>query len=229
MTMGLFGEMTTLLETVAAKVSVELFALLGTFVEEIIAPIPSPFVMATAGSIAAAQGKTVTFLLWLALIGAVGKVFGALILYWLADKAEDVVMVKFGKFFGVSHTEVEKMGKLLTSGLRTNLILLSIRALPVIPSAPVSIVAGVIKINIRTYIWTTLVGTFVKNIVYGAAGYSGLEIYYAFIKGLESTESVVEVILAGIFLAVLAYLYYRRRQTNPVDWIRRWTSNKKSE
>src|SRR3990172_1386506 len=89
----------------------EVFVLVGSFIEEVIAPIPSPFVMTSAGAIASTLIKGVLYLVALALLGAVGKVAGAWVLYVVSDKAEDFILSsKVGKWIGFSHKEVESLG-----------------------------------------------------------------------------------------------------------------------
>lgn len=215
--MGLFHQFTLILESYAQKVPVEVFSLLGTFIEEVIAPIPSPFVMATAGSIAAIQSKPFVFLVWLSFIGAIGKLFGALILYFVADKAEDLVVVKFGKFLGVNHNDVEKIGQILSKP-RGTFFLFLIRATPVIPSAPISAIAGILKVEIKTYLLATFFGTLIKNIIYSLVGYSGLETYRMVLNGVDQIETLIEIVIAFVFLAILGVLYYRRSKTNPLGW-----------
>ena len=75
------------LENISTKVPLEIFTFFGAMGEEIIAPIPSPLVMTLAGSIASSQNKTFVFLLWLALLGALGKTIGAYVIYVFFNKA----------------------------------------------------------------------------------------------------------------------------------------------
>ena len=88
-----------LFEVYATQIPVEIFTFLGAFIEEVIAPVPSPIVMTLVGSIAAAQMTGLVFLFYLAIIGAVGKTLGAWLLYFITDKAEDLVFKRFGKFY----------------------------------------------------------------------------------------------------------------------------------
>ena len=133
----------------AQKVPLDLFVFGGAMVEEILAPIPSPLVMTLGGSIALAQKFPWMMLLWLALVGAVGKTLGSWLVYFVSDKAEDLVVGKLGKFLGVTHKEIENIGKYFYGDWRDDLIILLARALPIMPTAPVSIACGVIKVNLR--------------------------------------------------------------------------------
>src|SRR5690606_32340582 len=164
-----------ILHQLAGVLPTEIFVAIGAFVEELVAPIPSPLVMTLGGSLAASQGKTLTYLGLLALLGAIGKTVGSWLIYLIADKAEDFVMNKIGKFVGVTHREVEIIGKHLNKGWRDDVILFLLRAVPIMPTAPVSIVCGLIKLNLRTYLTSTFFGTLVRNVFYLYLGYTSVD------------------------------------------------------
>lgn len=188
------------------------FTFIGVIVEEVLAPIPSPLVMTLAGSLAASSGQAVVYLVWLAFVGAVGKTLGSYVIYVIADKGEDFVLRKFGKFFGVSHKEIEAIGKHLNHGWRDDIVLFLLRAIPIIPTAPVSLVAGLIRVNLRTYLTSTFFGTLVRNIIYLYFGYTSLGALESLNEGLDSFESVGYVILAVLMAAGIGYMYLQRKK-----------------
>lgn len=202
------------LESLTKVVPLELFVIAGSFVEEVIAPIPSPFVMVLAGSLAGAQGHPLLYLLLLAFLGAIGKTAGAWILYVVADKLEDVVIAKFGRFLGVSHKEIESIGKKLNGGWQDNVFLFIARAMPIIPSAPISIACGIIKLNIKTYLTSTFAGTFLRNMMYLYLGYAGLDNYKQITEGFEGIESLGQIVLFAVIAAVVIWAYYKRRKSS---------------
>lgn len=212
--MSVFKDAVVYIEGLAEYIPLELYTAVASFIEEVIAPIPSPFVMTSAGSIAQAQGQTVLFLLWIAFIGAIGKTLGAYVLYFIADKGEDVIIKKYGRFFGVSHREIESIGKHFKGGWRDDLVLAGLRALPVIPSAPISIVSGVIKVNQRTYITSTFIGTIIRNLLFLYFGYAGLASYESVVNGLESVESLLQVGMATVLAIVIIWIYWKRHKRN---------------
>lgn len=192
-------------------VPVTWFTFIGAFIEELIAPIPSPIVMTLGGSLAASQGSGWDWLLILALIGAVGKTIGSYLVYWLSDKGEDLVLTKFGKFLGVSHKEVEVIGKYLNHGWHDDILLFLFRAIPIMPTAPVSIVCGLIKLNLRTYIVSTFFGTLVRNVFYLYLGYTSLDTLESLNEGIDSLEKFGYIILLGLIGALMVFIYYQRR------------------
>jgi membrane protein DedA with SNARE-associated domain len=208
------------LKDISTRVPVELFTCLGAFVEEVIAPIPSPLVMATAGSIAFSQGKGTALLLWLSLVGAAGKVAGAWLVYWVAAELEEVFVNRFGRFFGVSHRDVENLAGHFKGGLRDGIILTVLRAAPIMPSAPVSVICGLIRMRRRAYLTATFLGTVVRNLVYLYIGYAGLAVSEKLIAGFTGWESVLQAVSVAIVAAFVGWVYWKRRGGTILDWLK---------
>jgi membrane protein DedA with SNARE-associated domain len=95
-----------LLHQLSGMVPLPVFTFFGAFIEEVLAPIPSPLVMTLAGSMTASLGKAWTYLLFLALVGSIGKTIGSYIIYVISDKGEDLILTRFGKYLGVPHKAV---------------------------------------------------------------------------------------------------------------------------
>ncbi|MBI2267917.1 MAG: VTT domain-containing protein [Candidatus Blackburnbacteria bacterium] len=208
----MFTQIESLIISYSDKVPLEIFMFLGSIIEEVIAPLPSPFIPIAAGSVTALQGKPLSILLWLAAFGAMGKVLGAYVLYFAADKAEDIVIGKFGKIFGVTHKEIEGIGKHLNQGYRDIVVLTILRTLPIISSTLVSVVCGTIKVNKKTYITATLVGTYFRDLLFLYFGFIGLSTFGSLVRGLESTESKLQALAAGAILIFLVFLLFKRRK-----------------
>lgn len=200
------------LKNSANYLPLELSSFLGGMIEEIVAPIPSPFVMAAVGSAAFAQGKGILSLLGLSLWGALGKTVGAWVIYVIADKFEHVIVKKFGHFLGVSQQDVEGIGKRFKGGAKDILTLCFLRALPIVPSSPVSVVCGIIKVKMRTYLISTFLGNVVRNLVYIYLGYAGISAYHSVLSGLDSVESIVQIVIFLSLVGFVGWIYYQRHK-----------------
>jgi membrane protein DedA with SNARE-associated domain len=200
-----------LFEKYAELVPLQVFVFFGAFLEEVIAPIPSPFVMTLAGSVAQSQGYAFWYLFVVATIASTGKTIGAIFLYWLADKAEDLVLSRFGKFVGITHKEVEKFGQKLSGTNRDFLTLLVIRSTPVIPSAPVSLICGFIKVDKKQFIVATFLGTIIRDFVYLYFGYTSLEAAASIVDGIEGAQSLITIALALVGAAVVGWIIYKKK------------------
>jgi membrane protein DedA with SNARE-associated domain len=187
------------------------FTFIGSFVEEILAPIPSPFVMTLAGSLAKTQNEPIFFLLFLAIIGSIGKTIGSVIIYVIADKFEDVITSKFGKFIGLSHKQITSIHGKLEQGIGEWFILFILRALPVMPTAPVSAAAGILEMDKKTYITSTAAGLVVRNLFYLYLGYTSTDALSNLNNNLDSIESIGYGLIL-VFLIGVVFLIYRARR-----------------
>lgn len=204
------------LHTLSQTVPLPIFTTVGAALEEIIAPIPSPLVMTLAGSLSASAGNATTYLVYLAIIGSLAKTAASYLVYFVSDKAEDLVLTKFGRYVGVSHKEVEKFGSQLSGGYKQDdLVMLALRAIPIIPTAPVSIIAGLLKINVRTFLWTTTVGYAIRNYFYLYLGATSIGALESVNEGLDSFEKIGYLIIF-ILLAILTVYFYKKRQEDNI-------------
>ncbi len=199
------------LEMLASLIPLELFTFVGTIIEEILAPIPSPFVMGITGSITRAQGNPLSYLLIITVIGAVGRVVGTSFLYFVSDIAEDIIIGRFGNFIGISHNEVEKIGAKFNGTFKDYFTLTLLRAIPVLPSSPVSVICGVIKLPYKVFAVGTFIGSLFRNLFFLYIGYTGLAATESFARGLDSAENIGKI----VFVLILTggyYYYYRKRE-----------------
>jgi len=157
--------------------SLELFVFAGTFLEEVIAPIPSAIVLIPAGAAAQVQNLPVFYLFVLSLFAACGRVLGGLVLYWLADKFEDVIFAHGRTYFGTSHKQVERFGQQIgKKNKRDWFLLFGMTAVPFFPGALLSLACGFVKVRMSTFITTTFFGTLVSGTIYLYIGFAGLQV-----------------------------------------------------
>lgn len=214
------------LHQMAQVMPLPLFTFVGAFIEEIIAPIPSPVVMTLAGSLAQSQGQVLYYLVWLALVGAIGKTIGSLILYIVIDKADNWFLAKFGKFLGISAKGVESIGKYFNKGWRDDLLLIVLRALPIIPTAPVSIGCGLIKLNLKTYLRGTFIGVLIRNLIYLYFGYTSVGALNSLNDGLDSMEKIGYGLFALSAVAAIGIFIAYRKSGNSLKFLERFSKEK---
>lgn len=199
------------LEKLAQRVPLEIFTVVGTFLEEVIAPLPSPFVLATAGTITKAQNNPLSYILLIAVLAAVSKTIGGIFLYTITDKMEDLFVSKFGRFVGVSQGDIEKIGKYFNGTRKDWIVLFLLRALPVAPSSPISITAGLVRIKMKTFITSTFLGTIIRNTFYLYIGYTGLAASESLSSGLNTSETIAEILVVLSLLAGIVWGYKKRK------------------
>ncbi|QQR65321.1 VTT domain-containing protein [Candidatus Kaiserbacteria bacterium] len=189
----------------------EWFVLIASIVEEIVAPIPSPTVMVLAGSAASVQSYGYIGLLFLVCIGAVGKTFGALVVYGVAYHAEDFVLRHFGKFFEITPHDIERLSAKIGTGFRAYWTLTLFRALPIMPSSLVSVGGGVLKVPVRIFVVSAFLGTLIRDGLYLYAGYVGTEALSTFITQSTHIESFVQYGVLGLIVLGCVYFIYKKK------------------
>ncbi|MFC1722448.1 hypothetical protein ACFL0C_02240, partial [Patescibacteria group bacterium] len=138
----MFSQIESIIVTYSKVAPIELFSLVGGFLEDVISPIPSPLIMTTAGSLAFAQSKPFIYLVLLSLLAGVGKTAGAIILYYVSEKFEDVFVGKFGKYLGITKEDLVIIGNYFNNTWKDDLLLIILRTIPVFPALPISFACG---------------------------------------------------------------------------------------
>jgi len=208
----MFDQFTSMLVSLADSMSVEWFTFVGAFIEEVVAPIPSPVILTAAGSIAASQGYVFSYLFVLSLIGAVGKTLGALIVYGAAYALGTVFIQRFGHVLGVSQSDVDALRDKLGTGWHQMFSLTFLRALPIMSSMVLSVGCGAVRVSLFTYVVSTVLGTIVRNFFYLYVGFSGVAAYRALVDGLDGIESIIQIAIGVLVLVFLGWLYWRRHR-----------------
>jgi membrane protein DedA with SNARE-associated domain len=206
----MFFNLDQVLTSVANHIPLPFFAFLASAIEETIPPIPSPSIMMISGFLASIKDYSVYGFVFVVIIGSLGKTFGAWFIYYIMDKIEDFLSTRFGKFIGLTHSDIESFGARLGHGKRDYFILTTLRAIPVFPSTILSVGGGLLKINLRLFLISTFIGSLFRNSLYIYLGYLGTTVANSFIKKTTSAESVIQILVV-IFIAVfLGFMYYKR-------------------
>jgi len=190
----------------------EVFSFVISFFDEVIPPIPSPSVMLITGSLAQVQGYIIPGLILLAMLGGLGKTFGAGVVYFVVDKVEDIFSSKIGKFLGISHEQIESFGARLSGGPKDYIIMTVLRAIPIVPSTLISIGSGLLKINFKLFVVSTFIGSVIRDFIYLYFGYVGTTVALSFVKKTADVESFVEIGVVLCLVLLLGFLYYRRKK-----------------
>lgn len=170
--------------------------------EEAISPIPSFIVLIPAGATALAQGLGWWYLPVLGLISSVGRILAAVLLYLLADKGEDLLFGKGRRFFGITHKQLEDFGAKFGRERRGWWGLFALNAIPVLPTSFLSLACGFVKIDFKTFVTASFLGSAVNAVLYLSAGYYGL----AAVSQLEGLNVFLQVLAALVMVVVVVWL-----------------------
>ena len=142
----------------------------------------------------------------------------------VSDKAEDFIVGRMGKFLGVTHKEVERIGKHFDGTRKEFIFVFLLRFLPLIPTAPISIICGIIKIDLKKYLIATFSGLYFRNMIYLYLGYVG---YGSISHGFNNAESIVQLLLALLVGGVVAYMFFKRNKVDGIGLLKQKLERKK--
>lgn len=165
------------LQFLSITLPLEIFCFIGSFIEEIIGPIPSPVVLVTAGSLVFHRHQSLIYLFLLAIIASAGKTLASWLVFIISDKIEDLIFIRYGKILGVLHQEVEKIGNRFNRTWQDDFLIILFRAIPVFPTTAVSVAAGFIKLDRNTFVRATFIGFFIRSLFLLYIGYAGIETF----------------------------------------------------
>ena len=182
----------------------------GVMLETLVAIIPSPLVPMAAGfSLIPPNSPPYTVFLisatYIGLVGSLAATLGSLLHYTLGYYGGKPLIRSLGSKVGIGESEVERAAKWIESkGIAAFLLA---RILPIIPLSPVSVGAGLIRMDLPKFTLLTLLGTLPRYLVLGMAGFYAGEAYRHLAHALDAAENaVVLMLLAGLAL----YLLVRR-------------------
>jgi len=194
------------------------YGALGVFfaalLEEIVAPIPSSLVATFAGFFLVPHDYT-----WLqalpiaffkvALPMGVGVTLGSLLFYALAYFGGKPLILRYGAWFGLSWELIEKTEEKFTKGSADEIILLTMRALPFVPSVAISVFCGLVRYPLKTFIVLSFIGTVIRSMIMALIGWQVRDAYVSYAGILSHLETFVS---AGILVALVVFLVVRLRQ-----------------
>lgn len=204
-----FRPVISFFESLAHVMPLEAYVLIGSFCEEIIAPIPQSLIVVVAGTMAKTQEYSLVSLIGLVVLSSLGKTLAGWILYIIGDKGEHLIVGKFGKVLGITEQEMEKWSKYLNKGWKDSLFLFIARTVPIIPTAPVSVVCGIFKINVQMFLFITFIGLTIRNALFIYLGYIGVSSYESMSGNLGSAESITKIIVFVLFLGFFCWMGYK--------------------
>lgn len=210
----MFSALEQQLLALAHIVPLELFVLIASFIEEVIAPIPSPSIMVMAGSAALIQNYTHEGLATLVVLASVGKTLGGLTMYWIASRLKDFALSTPHRYIPVTKADIDTFAQKFTGSFRDYLLYILFRSVPIIPSVILSFGSGVIRLPLRLFIIGTFIGTLVRDTFYILVGYQGTEYIRTLLSTTERTESVVQILIGIGVLIGIGYLFIQKRRSS---------------
>jgi membrane protein DedA with SNARE-associated domain len=185
---------------------------MGSIVEEIIAPIPSTLVIMGTSFVvlkgAAINPETlITLFTSVVLPASVGVTVGSSVIYILSYYLGKEFIERWGKYLGVSWENIVKAQKRFEKGRSDEILLFTVRAVPVVPSIAINVFCGFIRYDIKKFLIITFTGTMVRAFILGFLGWQFGSLYQSISTQISYLE---ELSLVLIVLIVLIYFLYQK-------------------
>lgn len=192
-----------IVETVGSLGYIGIFILM--FLESTVFPVPSEVVMIPAGYLAY-KGEMNIFLAVFA--GILGSLCGALFNYYFALKFGRKFLMKYGKYFFVSHETIEKTEKFFKN--HGHISTFSGRLIPGIRHY-ISLPAGLARMNLSVFCLYTALGATIWVIILTLLGY-----YIG--DNEELVKEYLRYLIVGLLicLILLGIWYYKRNKKTRV-------------
>ena len=191
---------------------VELYTLVGSFLEELIAPIPSPIILTTAGSLVNEHGFSILYVFVVAAIAVIGKFIPTYLYYFAAFKGEEFLQKRFFKFLGLGKLDVDKYGKLIEGSRKGELMFVMLRAVPLFPTAPISFLAGLVNMTRKKFILLTIIGLYLRSLLLLTLGYIGFSQMDYILELLIHWESNITKIIALVLVVFFGMYSYKNKE-----------------
>lgn len=194
-----------------------LFVFLGGLVEQVIVPIPSPLITMAGGFLLVEQNVPLLqalheILFKVSLPYTAAAVLGLGIVYFIAYFGGKPLIEKFEGWLGFSWRNIEQLQTRFQGNWWDGILLVALRAIPVIPISLVSGVAGAIRFPIVKFYLLSTIGILIRSFLLGFIGWQTGEAYQAMAEGIEQIEDYVTVGLLILLVAVLFWGYRRREE-----------------
>ena len=192
-----------LVETIGSLGYFGIFFLM--FLESTVFPIPSEVVMIPAGYLAYKGEMNIYIVILLGILGSLG---GALFNYFFALKSGRTFLLKYGKYFFVSHESIEKTEKFFKN--HGHISTFSGRLIPGLRHY-ISLPAGLAKMNLFVFCLYTSLGAAIWVTILTVLGY-----YLG--DNQELIKEYLRYLIVGLLLTlgILGFWYYKKVKNSKV-------------
>jgi len=190
---------------------------LGGLLEQVIIPIPSPLITMAGGFLLIPQnipfGQALKEALsQVVLPYTIAASLGLGIVYFIAYFGGRPLIEKFKGYLGFSWQEIENLKKKFQGNWYDEILIIALRAIPVIPISIISGVCGAIRFSIIKFYITSIVGILIRSFILALIGWQTGETYKIIAQGLDKAESLTTIIILGIIILALIWGYKKREK-----------------
>jgi len=193
----------------------------GVFVvsilEEVIAFIPSILTTMGAGFVLLDSYESLSSvffpaLFFVAIPAALGMAIGSLFIYSLAYLGEEILIDRWGKWLGISRSSVDRIKLYFKKEHTDEIILLTLRIVPIFPNSLISGVCGLLHYPIRSFLILSFIGGVIRSLPIVLLGWWAKETYIHYANILSGIENYLLVILAITAIGGLVILILKNKK-----------------
>ncbi len=186
----------------------------GSVIEEIVAPVPSTLVLLASGFLFLQASSfsldyVSTLLFTVAFPAAAGMTIGSLVIYGIGYVSGKPALDRFGKYFGVSWTDVSAAQERFSGTVQDEITLVVLRSFPLVPNTVLNALCGLIRMPLPKYVLLSFVGFFIRALVLGFLGGQVGDVYDHYSGLFDSIEKYVLVGIIVVSVLVVLGLVVR--------------------
>jgi len=190
---------------------------IGGLIEQVIIPIPSPLIVMAGGFLLIPQNIPLLSVLKeslyrIVLPYTIAASLGLGIVYFIAYFGGKPLIEKFKNYLGFSWAEINHLKKKFKGTGRDKLLIIALRAIPVIPISVISGVCGAIRFSIPEFYIASIIGVFIRSFILVLIGWQTGEAYQGLAGGLDKIESYITVGLVVAIGLLLLWGYKKRKK-----------------
>lgn len=162
------------------------FGTLGVFfasiIEEIVVFIPSTLIQIGAGFLLL-SGLPVNFInilklfIFVVIPASLGVTIGSLLIYLISYYGGERAIKLYGKYFFINYERISIHREKMLKNKNIFRMMTFLRFIPLLPNTAVTVIAGLLKMNLKDYIFSTFLGMFVRVTYLGAIGWLAIRSY----------------------------------------------------
>ena len=188
---------------------------IASIIEEIIAIIPSAIVIFTSGFLLVSGpvsfSSIFSLFIKVALPASLGIAIGSLFVYSIAYFAGKPILVKWGKWLGLSWADIEKVQEKFSKTSFDELSLFAVRAIPVVPSVVISAFCGLVRFPVKSFLVYSFLGLLIRTMILGFIGWQAGKFYFKYANVVSTFEDIILwAVVAGAILFVVWRVYKRK-------------------
>lgn len=191
---------------------------IASFVEEVVAPIPSALVIFSSGFLYISgpiTWATVFRLMWLVVVpAAAGVTVGSLVIYGVAYYAGKPMLEKWGKWLGLSWSDIERLQEKFSRSSFDEFGLFVARAIPAIPSVAIAAFCGLIRFKVWPFIIYSFLGLLVRVTILGFIGWQVGALYFKYANIVSLFENLIFVVIGLMVVGFVVWRMLRKPKEN---------------